>query len=150
MQRSRIVLQECHGVNFKLNQVQNFTVLSSAWRSNIPPTEWLGRAIRHYYRWQQLGDGQFVEPHGDGDEAPAVVAALSEMELFASVAEHAPEALGGMWARLHKFIREDDQFWVYPVMTVCAVEDGFEPSLPSVNRAALARAWPALLQHAQQ
>ena len=144
MQRSEIMLQECHDVVFKLDSIKNFAVLCNAWRSNISPQEWLGQAVGHYYRWQKMGGAFGIDEYRDGN-AMATPVVLSDMELFASVAEHAPEALSGHWATLHDFIRQDDQFWVYPGMSVGDIEDGFEPSLPYVNRVALARAWPGLL-----
>jgi hypothetical protein len=67
-----------------------------------------------------------------------------EIELFATVAETAPECLRGKWRLMHDVVRLNDALWVWPTCSVGEFEDGVEPTLPYIDRRALASVWPRL------
>lgn len=73
------------------------------------------------------------------------------VELFCLLAEHSPEMLPGAWATVADVIASEERLWVYPKVTVSAVEDGSPDAfMPHLNRAKLASEWPRLLEHARR
>ncbi len=68
-------------------------------------------------------------------------------ELFAHLAEHAPELLFGPWRLLHELVRANDRYWFYPPITVGDSEDGRAPEpLGYLDRDALHEDWQSLQQ----
>lgn len=120
--------------NIHLSGVEQTLAQSGAERSGIAPREWVRQALVHYDRWQELWEGPTSSPD---DHA-------SEVELFATLVENSPECLRGQWRHLHDIVRLNKALWVWPTQSVEEFESGFEPTLPYLDRAALAKAWPRL------
>jgi hypothetical protein len=120
--------------NIHLSRVEQTLAQSGAERSGVAPREWVRQALVHYERWQELWEGPTPSPD---DHA-------SEVELFATLVENSPECLRGQWRHLHDMVRLNKALWVWPAQSVEEFELGFEPTLPYLDRAALAKAWPRL------
>ena len=88
---------------------------------------------------------------GGLDDEPVIPRATEGvLNLFAQAVENAPEILPETWSRLERLVRADHSLWVYPDLTVGQVEDGESQFEPYLNRAALAKAWPALVASASR
>jgi hypothetical protein len=76
---------------------------------------------------------------------------MATIELFALLAENAPEMLPAPWSTLMDIIAAEERLWVYPTATVAEIEEGLgAPHVPYLNRAKLASEWHCLLEHAQR
>lgn len=122
------------GGNIHLSRAEQTLAQSGAERCGIAPREWVRQALLHYDRWQELWEG----PTTSFDDH------ASEVELFATLVENSPECLRGQWRHLHDVVRLNKALWVWPTQSVDEFESGFEPTLPYLDRAALAKAWPRL------
>jgi hypothetical protein len=107
---------------------------AGARRCGIDARTWVRNALVHYDRWQDMWDGP-ASPEESSE---------GEVELFATLAENAPECLRGKWRLLHDVVRLNEALWVWPRQSVGEFEDGVEPTLPYIDRTALALVWPRL------
>jgi hypothetical protein len=117
-----------------LSCAQRKLVEAAAQRCGVEAREWVGQALVHFDRWQNMWDGPICR---DKDSE-------GEVELFATLVDSAPECLRGQWRLLHDVVRMNDALWVWPRQSVGEFEDGIEPTLPYIDRAALAEVWPRL------
>lgn len=111
------------------------TAAESAQQREQPLQLWFETAVCHYAAWTAHLAGKPSLPVDDSHRA-----------LFVQLMLNAPEALRGKWVTLHELVRADDDFWVYPNVTVGQLEDDehADPS-PRLNHKALERAWPRLV-----
>lgn len=73
----------------------------------------------------------------------------AQVELFALLAENAAQVLPPAWAVVVDLIAAEERFWVYPSVTVGALEDGTaESCVPYLNRLRLRKEWQDLTAHA--
>lgn len=121
-------------LDISLSRAETDLVRSGAARYGVEPRKWVRDALVHFERWQEMWEG----PTTGGDEHAA------EVELFVTLAENAPECLRGQWRLLHDMVRLNRALWVWPTQTVEEFESGFEPPLPYLDRAALAKSWTRL------
>jgi hypothetical protein len=118
----------------KLSRVEQILITKAVARNNEDARKWLGDAISHYERWQEMWAGPFAK---DDDVA-------AEVELFATLAENAPHCLRGRWRLLHELVRLNSAMWAWPGESLDEYEMGLEPTMPYLDRVALAAAWPRL------
>jgi hypothetical protein len=72
------------------------------------------------------------------------------VELFAGLAQAAPEMLPPQWALVYDILAAEERLWVYPKMTLGEIEEGtFDAFTPYLDRCKLLSEWHSLLEHAQ-
>lgn len=70
------------------------------------------------------------------------------VELFCALARHAPEHLPGTWAAVYDMVVAEERFWIYPKVTLGAIEDGMDEAFtPYLSREKVAAEWETLLTH---
>jgi hypothetical protein len=88
-----------------------------------------------------MADDDVMIDHGLDTIAPW---SLASAELFAQVANCAPEALCGQWALLYEHVQLDRSLWHEPTQTVGDIDDGGSVNEPYISLPKLRAAWPRL------
>lgn len=110
--------------------------MAAAQQSGLSLQEWLD----HRVSYAMVDDDVMVDQGLDS----VVPWSLATAELFAQVANSAPEVLCGRWALLYERILLEQSLWHVPTQTVGEIEDGAPVSEPYLSLPKLRAAWPRL------
>jgi len=108
----------------------------AAQRHGLSLQEWLDHHVSY-----ALADDYLMTDDGVDVVAPW---SLSTAELFAQVANSAPEALCGRWALLYQRVQLERSLWSEPRQTVGDIDDGAPIDEPYISLPKLRAAWPRL------
>lgn len=76
---------------------------------------------------------------------------LAVIELFAVLCRHSPELLPPAWGALYDLICAEERFWIFPRVTVGALEDGdADMFAPYLDVKKIKDEWENLLEHARK
>lgn len=109
--------------------------LSAAQQSGLTLQEWFEERVGY-----ALAEDPIMLHEGLAAIAPW---SLASADLFAQIANQAPEALSGQWAILYERIRADGSLWHMPSQSVEDAECG-EVNDPYISLPKLRAAWPRL------
>ncbi|WP_308142715.1 hypothetical protein [Burkholderia pseudomallei] len=110
--------------------------MSAAQQSGQSLQEWLEDRVGY-----AMADDNVMLDRGLDAVAPWSLACA---DLFAQVANNAPEALRGRWALLYERVRLEQSLWHEPTQTVEEIEEGGPFSEPYISLPKLRAAWPRL------
>lgn len=110
--------------------------IQAAQQSGLSLQEWLDHRVSY-----AMSDDDVMADRGLDRLAPWSLAAA---DLFAQVANYAPETFCGRWALLYERVRLERALWHEPTQTVGEIEDGAPVSEPYISISRLRAAWPRL------
>ena len=110
--------------------------MAAAQQSGLNLQEWLDHRVSY-----AMSDDEVMIGQGLDAVAPW---SLATAELFAQVANSAPEALRGRWMLLYERVRLERALWHEPVQTVGRIDEDAPVNEPYISLPKLRAAWPRL------
>lgn len=108
----------------------------AAQRHGLTLQEWLDHHVSY-----ALADDYLMTDNETDVVAPW---SLSTAELFAQVANSAPEVLRGRWALMYQRVQLERTLWIGATQKVGDIEDGAPIDEPCISLPRLRAAWPRL------
>jgi len=118
----------------RLSRLEQSLIAQASARNSEHKRAWISDALQHYALWQDMWDGTL---NSEGDVS-------AEVDLFATLVQNAPASLRGHWRLVHELVRLNASMWCWPTTPLDELEMGIAPTMPTLDRRALAAAWPGL------